>query len=470
MVLAVLIVVYVTVFGTLTWMQQSNYGTFGFDMGIYDQGIWLLSRFEEPFVTVRGLNYFGHHVNPITVLFVPFYWLGAGPHFLYLLQTVWMALGAVPVWLLARDRLGSPWLAVVLAGAYLLYPSLEWINWWHFHPDALIITPLLFAYWLALHQRWRWFALAVALALACKEDAALAVVMLGLLLVARGNRRAGLITSVAGATWFVLATRVVIPTANAGVGPFYQDFFPGFGNSLGDIAYNVARHPSRVLELVTSPDRVSYYTQLLAPVALLPLASIPVLLIGGPQTLINVVSGHGYTHQIRYHYSAIVLAAVMLATVESCARLSRRPGGRRFLVGLVAAASLAANVAWSPSPISVQYHSGIWAVSRPDQAALDRALRLVPADAGVSASYYLVPQLTHREHIYEFPNPWKPTYWGVRGEHPPDPRTVDYLVVNRDQAQTQQPLYDHLVGPRGEFRVIYEAAGVVVAKRTGAQP
>ena len=44
---------------------------------------------------------------------------------------------------LARDRLGEGWLALPLAAAYLLYPSLEWINWWHFPPDALIITPLL---------------------------------------------------------------------------------------------------------------------------------------------------------------------------------------------------------------------------------------------------------------------------------------------------------------------------------------
>ena len=72
-VLMAMMAAYVLVFGTLTWRQQSNFGTFGFDMGIYDQAIWLLSRLKEPFVTVRGLNYFGHHVNPVTVLFVPFY-------------------------------------------------------------------------------------------------------------------------------------------------------------------------------------------------------------------------------------------------------------------------------------------------------------------------------------------------------------------------------------------------------------
>ena len=214
---AALIAVYVGTFGTLTLAQQANFGTFGYDMGLYDQGIWLLSRFKDPFVTIRGLHFFEHHVNLVTVLFVPAYWLGAGPSFLYLVETVWMALGAVPLFLLARDRLRSGWLAVAVAGCFLLYPSLEWINWWHFHPDALIITPLLFAWWLATRGRWGWYAVAVGVALACKEDAALAVLMLGLVLAVLGQRRAGLLTAAAGAGWFLLATKVVIPAAGHAV-------------------------------------------------------------------------------------------------------------------------------------------------------------------------------------------------------------------------------------------------------------
>jgi len=470
LVLAGLIAAYVAVFGSLTWAQQSNYGTFGFDMGIYDQGIWLLSRFKEPFVTVRGLNYFGHHVNPITLLFVPAYWLGAGPHFLYLAETVWMALGAVPIWLLARDRLANQWMAVVLAASYLLYPSLEWINWWHFHPDALIITPLLFAYWLATRERWRWFATAVAVALLCKEDAALAVLALGAVLALRGQRQAGLWTALAGVAWFVLATKVVIPRANGGVGPLYEELFPAFGGSVGEIVWNVVRHPDRVLSLATQPDRLTYYTQLLAPVAFLPLAALPVLLIGGPQVAVNVISGHGYTHEIRYHYTSIVIAAVFLATVEACAWLGRRPGRRRFLVGLVAATSLAANVAWSPSPIGVQYRSGIWASPQAKHAAVNRALGLVPAGAGVSATYDLVPHLTHRVHIYEFPNPWQVTNWGVRGENPPDPAAVDHLVLDMTLNGTQQQLFERLTGPAGEFQVVFASDGIVVARRIRAGP
>lgn len=462
--LGAMIAVYIGVFGALTWRQHANFGTFGFDMGIYDQGIWLLSRFNEPFVTVRGLDYFGHHVNPLTLLFVPAYWLGAGPHFLYLAQTVWLALGAVPIWLLARDRLGNPWVPLSLAAAFLLYPSVQWINWWHFHPDALIITPLLFAYWLASRRRWGWFWIATGAALLAKEDAALAVAMLGLLLLLRRQWRHGVAAAVLGAGWFLLATQVVIVWANEGLRPLYADLYPQFGHSVPEIASNIIRQPGMVLETATTPERLEYYTKLFAPVAFVPLLALPVLSIGAPQLLANVLSVHGYTHDIKFHYSAILVAAVFLATVEAVAIFRRRMPVAVLLAGLITVGAVAANVAWSPSPVSTNFRSGIWASPAAHHPDLRDALAMVPADAGVSATYYIVPHLTHREHIYEFPNPFVPANWGVAGSEPPAPAAADYLVLDTRLTGDHTALYEELVGG-GEFVTIFERGDIVVAQR-----
>lgn len=469
-VLAALVALYAATFGWLTWAQHANFRTFGFDMGIYDQGIWLLSRFREPFVTVRGLNYFAHHVNLVTVLLVPAYWLGGGPILLYLVQTVWMALGAVPVWLLARDRLRSRWAAVALAAAFLLYPSLEWINWWHFHPDALTITPLLFAWWLATQKRWRPFAVAVAVTLSCKEDAALAVAMLGLALAWRGHRRAGLLTAAAGAAWFVLCTAVIIPAANGGRPPFYGELFPGFGSSLREVALNVLTNPAAVAEVATRPERLGYYQDVLAPVALLPLAAPSAAAIGAPQLLVNVLSGHRYTYDFRYHYTSIIIAAAFIATVEAIARAAGRPRLRNLLTATVLAAALVTNALWSPSPLGTalgardQQHA--WATAPPPNAtAIHEALALIPPDAAVSATYYLVPHLTQRVRIYEFPNPWVPVAWGAHGENQHDPAAVDYLVldVGVTEGGEHAALYRQLIAT--EFEPVYQRDGITVARR-----
>ena len=78
------------VFGRLGVQHHDNFGTWSYDMGIYDQGFWLVSRGGQSFMTVRGMEFWGHHLNLIVVAFVPFYWLGAGPSFLYVARPrVW---------------------------------------------------------------------------------------------------------------------------------------------------------------------------------------------------------------------------------------------------------------------------------------------------------------------------------------------------------------------------------------------
>lgn len=466
--LVALMVTYIVVFGTLTWRQQSNYGTFGFDMGIYDQGLWLVSHFKTPLDTIRGLNYFGQHVNIVTLLFVPAYWLGAGPHFLFVVETVWMAVAAVPIWLLGRDRMGSDWLPLGISAAYLLYPSVEWINEWMFHPDALIIAPLMFAYWLATRQRWGWFCVAAGIALSCKEDAALAIAALGVVMWLKLRHRAwGLATTLAGIVWFLICTKVIIPVANGGGQPFYVTLFPGYGTSVFDIIKNLVIHPSKWVTQAFSATNMTYYAQLFWPVALVALLEPLVLLIAGPQLLVNVISGEGSTNNIHFYYTSIVIAAVFLAVTEAVAKQGRTASGRRFMVALVFAASLASNVAWSPSPISVTFHSGYWAGPEAKDVAVNEAIALVPKNGSVTATYDIDDHMTHRQYIYEFPNPWITANWGlwpqVHIPKLPNPNTVDWMVLNTGVTGSDTYLYEELLS--AQFKTVFDEDGILVLHR-----
>ncbi|HEX7166824.1 MAG TPA: DUF2079 domain-containing protein [Acidimicrobiales bacterium] len=499
-VLAAMVGGYVAVFGLLTWRQQTNYGTFGFDMGLHDQGIWLTSKFVSPFVTVRGMNYYGHHVNLVSVLYAPAYWLGAGPRFLYLTETIALALGAVPLWLLARLRMRSSWLALVPAAAWLLHPSVEWINWWHWHPETMAITPLLFAWWFAVQARWRPFAASVALALLCKEDVALAVLMLGVVIAVvpfarehasrREVRRAGVLTAVAGGSWFVLCTRVFIP-AILGASPFYErTLFPDYGDSMGSILWGMFTNPDRVLGDALEAGRLEYYLQLTGPFGILAVvAALPVVGIAAPQLVVNVLSSLPGTYDIRFQYSSMVLVAVALAAVEGLGVLRALAAGRAgdgrigahaarpsrlaqlplaVAVFTMAVGAVGANALWSPSPLGDEYDTGIWAQRIPRHDVFDQATAMVPDDASVAASYYLIPHLTHRREAYEWPNPWILVNWGLSGEDPPDPDSVDYLVLDRTLDQ-EPALVASLTGPLGEFDVLLDRDNVLVARRRDAR-
>jgi uncharacterized membrane protein len=287
---------------------------------------------------------------------------------------------------------------------------------------------------------------------------------MGLLIAFRGHRKIGLITLAASIAWYTIATRVIIPFSN-GIGPFYDTFFGDLGKNPVEVGTHLATHPREAVELATEHDRVSYYEMMFAPVAFLPLLAIPTLLIAGPMLAVNVFSTFPYTREIRYHYSALVLVGIILATVEAIAWVAvKKPGLVRFLVGLVVATSLAATVAWGPSPISVKYHAGFWPLQSDRQSAKEAAVDLVPDGAPTSALYNFVPHLAHREHIYDFPVPWRNVNWGVKGEHLADPADVKWIVLDRRSISPEDAkLLDHLL--HHQFRAVLDRDDIVVARR-----
>jgi uncharacterized membrane protein len=467
--LAVLVLAWIITFIRLPQLRHNNYGTFGFDLGIYDQGTWLLSQFKDPFVTIRGLEIFGHHANFILLFFVPFYWVGAGPSFLLVVQVLAQASGAVALYLLARDVLRSKWAGVGLAAAFLLNPTNQWLTWEFFHPDAVAIGPLLFAYWAARNQRWRWFTVAAILALLCKEDVALALLVLGLILVFRGHRRRGIVVALLSAAWFLFCTRVLIPWQN-GIGPFYDTFFGDLGNSPTEVVYNSVRHPSETWHLASASDRRTWYWKMLAPWGLLPLLDVGALLIAGPMIFVNVLTAFPYTRDYRFHYSALVLCGTAVATVEAIGWISRRAGRgfavtRNALVLVVLVSAIICTRLWGASPLATDYDS-IWPLrSDPRVELKTAAIAMVPADASLSTAYNIAPHVTHREKVYEFPVPWCNINWGVKGENLDDPGQVQWLLIDRTLATSprDQALLDDLL--HGEFSIVSEQSGIVVAHR-----
>jgi len=489
-VVVALVALYAGVFGHLTRRQHANWGSLGFDTGIYDQGMWLLSQGRDPFMTIRGMDYWGHHVALIGYLFAPVYRLGGGVEVVTAIHTAWVAVGAVPLWLLARDRwapVGSDgarswrWVALAAPVAYLLHPAVNWVTWWLYHPDSLAITPLLFAWWLARAERWRWFAVACAVAMACKEDVALAVAVLGVVVVLRGRlfprsraglaqRRAGLLTVAAAAAWFLLVSKVVIPLRNDHAPAFYESYFPSLGASLGEILRNLVLHPSRALRLVTRPRVPDYALKMLGPVGFLtPLLGPLGLLVAGPQLGVNLLVEVQDGATIKSQYASLPIVGLFLGVVEGIALLRRRPPLlRAAAVWLVGCAMIGSHL-YGLAPLSRDFDRGVWAdTPRHNVAELDQALATVPPLGGVAASWNVVTHFTHRPIVYEFPNPWVSSNYGPTGNDVGDPTTVDWIVVEHSAlGDKEEALLARLLAVGGGFEAVQAGNDVTVARRTG---
>ena len=447
-------------FSVLVYLKHDRFASVDFDMGIHDQSVWLLAHFRG-FLTVRGLQVFGHHATPGYFLFVPFYWFGGGPHLLNITQVVRRRASArcrCSCW--HGSGPGSAWVGTALGIAFLLHPALQFFMSELFHPEVLAITPLLCAYYCSVRKRWGWFACFAVLAVCWKEDIALAVAILGLVIALRGDRRVGLITAGAALAWFFVWIAALFPLLNDGKVQ-NEALYADVGGSPGGVVRTAFSHPSRLGSRLVSDESANYAWKLLAPFGLVSLAAPLLLLLGAPQAFLNLITNVPWTKTITFHYAALPFAAVTIAAVEGVAFLARRiqwrdaagidRGGRaRVLAGR----DRSRGVRRRSAP-STATGSGRSTRSRSFEQRAP-AVAMIPDDAVVSATYNLVPHLAHRAEIYSFPNPWQSKNFGIDGEPRRSGTRVEWIVVDRDVLDTEtRALLQGFVDDR-TFRVVFD--------------
>ena len=458
-------VLFVGAFVRQSWVTHARFGTFGFDLGIFDQGVWLLSRFRDPFVTIRGLPLFGDHASYILVLVAPLYRIWADPRLLLLLQAVGLAIPAVSVYLIGARRLGSRLAGLGAAAAYLAYPALQWASIWHFHPEALAAGFLGLAALAADRQRWRQMAIWLALALLCKEDVGLVVAGFGALLWATGHPSVGRRTLVAGLGWFLLAALVLIPLANGRPSPHLELNFGITGSGPSAILGAVPTLAGNVWRSVTEGRGGTYLLLIFTPFLGLPLVDPRWLLPVAPPILLNLAAIHGYQQEIRYQYLATSVPFLALATVAGLRVVARRRAVLAVMVVLLVVVAGYVDHQQGPAPWSE--HASVPVDAGPVNDARRQALGLLGPAAPVSAQYNLVPHLAHRTSVYEFPNPFVAANWGFPGDQhqPAEAERIRYVAVERPLlGDRDRALLDQLRA-QGRWRTVLDRQGVVVLER-----
>lgn len=128
-------------------------------------------------------------LGPINYLFAFIYTLVRRPEMLLVSQTIIMAAGSIPVYLLAKYRLHNIYLAVVLAVAYLLHPVITtgaMLGYITFSSGMLF---LLFAFYYLAKANFRRFIIFVLLANASKVDVIVMTLILGVILAFSEEKR-----------------------------------------------------------------------------------------------------------------------------------------------------------------------------------------------------------------------------------------------------------------------------------------
>ena len=144
-----LVLLYIVTFTWLAILRHASFNSTSFDLGIYDQVVWNTLHGRVFFYTTTGqpLLHLSNHFDPILLLVAPFYLIYSGPEMLLFLQAAAIGLGGLPVFWLAREKLESDLAGISLLLAYLLFPTLEVVTLWDFHPPGLSTGFLMYAFY-----------------------------------------------------------------------------------------------------------------------------------------------------------------------------------------------------------------------------------------------------------------------------------------------------------------------------------
>lgn len=456
LVVILLVVGYVAIFGAMSQRRHQNLRTNALDLGYTDQAVWNtlhgrpfrfstyldaafhldipLQEFRQPDLLL------GYHVEPILAAISPLYLLHDGPETLLWLQTVVIALGAIPVYLLARSRFEqhgtrkkesetqhatrvthpiSRWLPIAFVLLYLLSPSLQAANLSDFHAVALSPALLLAAFYLLETDRPWGFVIFAVLATMTKEEIGLIVAMMGLW-AAFVRRRwvLGLGIAAFGAGWSLLSFQVILPHFSGLGGSAFLVRYGQFGDSPAGILRNAIDQPGLFVDWLRRPDVARYPRDLWLSSGGLAILYPLSLAIALPSLAINLFSRYGWMHSGGGHYSAVIVPFLVISAIYGVEWLSRRvakwtdgrmgtwPMGQIVAVVLVFVGLIVA--------LGYQYYNGVAPLSRRfslrpvrDHARraepfIDQVNALPPA-VPISASSGLYPHVSHRETVYLFP-------------------------------------------------------------------
>jgi uncharacterized membrane protein len=405
-VLLVMTLGYVLYMSVLTVARHHSFQTHAFDLGIQVQAMYTAVTKGYPLVTLYGpepINQFSDHFAPIYYIIAPVYAAFGGATALLALQSVALGLGAVPVYLLAKNKIGNMAFAIALAAAYLLYPALHAVNTFDFHEIAMVTPLLLFSLYFLETGRRRAFLVFLVLATLTKEEVALSAAAIGLyiLLVKRERRFGGLVLA-GSLAYFVLVNQVIMPALGGG---------PDLARFAGIAAADQTGFQAILLGILTNPiyaftqiflngQKMLFMVELLLPVLFLPLLAGAAWVMALPAFAVALLASVQSQYSLDYHYPAIMIPFVFVLAVLGLQRLNRRAYNPLVLAVAIVTIGLAMNYSYG---WLAGKRAGEFPRPRPHDAVLSRFFAEIPKQAPVSTMSDLAPHLSNRDEIYLFP-------------------------------------------------------------------
>jgi uncharacterized membrane protein len=288
------------------------------DLGYFDQATYLISQGLPPIVSFWGYHFLGGHADWIMYLVAGFYKIHPDVHWLFAIQAIALAGGALPSFALAQQAGLNQAHSRAIALMYLLYPVIFNLNLFDFHPEVIALPLILTAIWAARGRRLLIFTVCIIFSLGCRDALSITIAVMGLWLILFEKRRLyGAIALFLGIAWLLIATQWLIPHFRpAGVESVAR--YAYLGNSVPEIALNLLLKPQLILGRIVSIESLFYIFLLLLPIGwCLSWKHLIYLLPAFPTLIINLLSDLPLQRDLLHQYSLPVIPFLVIYAIAA---------------------------------------------------------------------------------------------------------------------------------------------------------
>ena len=416
-ILLVLVIIYITIFSSIAYLKYQSFSFQDMDLAAINQTFW--NAIHGKFIS----NYYGEaallsgHKWFILFPLIPFYSILPNPLTLLFLQSLFLGLGAWAVYLLGKELI-TPMAGLIFAFCYLIYPPLNFVNLFEFHPIAFATPLLLFTFLYYHRKRWGLYLLFLFLSLSCREDIFIPVLGIGLFALLEGIRdkdrkifsrmKWGLAAILSSLIWLVICLKVIPMLIASGQPPsntptMVESFYGWLGNSPREILGNIFFHPGKILRGILIQPKLLYLFHLLVPLGFVSLFSPSSLIMVVVSLAEGLLSSRFSHYSIRYQYSSIITPFIFISAIYGVRNILRwkwSRGKAKIILPIILIFSIVSAKFLGPLfnlPEGIQ----LWRVTQEDrvrQALVDE----VPPAAKVAATFEFGPKLSMRPQLFLF--------------------------------------------------------------------
>ena len=408
-----------TLFGALALLRHWSFHSTASDLAVFDQVLWntIHGRFMESTLSLARCephSFFGDHFSPALLLILPLYLLFPRPETLLVVQSIALALGVSPIYLIARRFLPTSGQRLVWVAAYVLSAPLSFIALYDFHEITLAVAPLGFAMYFLATRRTVPMILCLLAALLAKEEVAVIGIGFGVALALQRRWWPSALVIVGSVVAFVVTLKVIIPAFAAGAPYQYLGRYASLGRDEAEIARTLLLDPLRAVAVLGKGEvgsKVVFALSLFGPGLGLALRSKWALVTALPTLGYLMLSDYGGFHTLHNQYGAPLIPLALGASILGTAALSER--WRRRVTRGVVASTLFFAFTFGGLPLSINF-ADAFLRGEPDRASSGQpilarepryepflpAVRAIPPDAAVSSRDFFTTQLPQRRFNY----------------------------------------------------------------------